>query len=120
MNKKLEELAQPYLYHEKWGPYHECNVTDYYEFGPSELEQFVDKIRVDEREQIKLADAIAELAELPRLRKINSELLGALKKLLAQYDSAIEDDYSGTSMFKEHLGFADHARAAIAKAEGSL
>lgn len=110
MNKKLEELAQPYLYHEKWGPYHECNVTRYYEFEPSELEQFVDKIRVDEREQIKLADKVRQ--------EVNSELLGALKKLLAQYDSAIEDDYSGTSIFKEHLGFADHARAAIARATG--
>ena len=44
MNKRIKELAKTYLSHERFGPYGESTIEDYYEFYPNELEDFVELI----------------------------------------------------------------------------
>ena len=41
MNERIKLLAKTYLSHERFGPYGESTIEDYYEFYPEELEYFV-------------------------------------------------------------------------------
>ena len=44
MNERIKLLAKTYLSHERFGPYGESTMEDYYEFYPNELEDFVELI----------------------------------------------------------------------------
>ena len=44
MNERIKLLAKTYLSHERFGPYGESTIEDYYEFYPNELEDFVQLI----------------------------------------------------------------------------
>ena len=53
-----------------------------------------------------------------RLIAAAPELLEALQKLVADFESEIHNEYDGTSMLNARLAECDYARAAIAKATG--
>lgn len=46
------------------------------------------------------------------------ELFSSLAKLLEQFETEIHSEYDGTSMLKDRLAEASHARAALKKALG--
>ena len=58
MNKRIKELAKTYLSHERFGPYGESTMEDYYEFYPNELEDFVELIV---KECLKHAEEVEDL-----------------------------------------------------------
>lgn len=55
----------------------------------------------------------ADLIEAQQAQR--DELLAALEKLLAQFDSEIRSEYEGASVYASRLAEADHARAALSK-----
>ena len=44
MNERIKLLAKTYLSHERFGPYGESTMEDYYEFYPEDLEKFAELI----------------------------------------------------------------------------
>lgn len=49
---------------------------------------------------------------------MHDELVAALRELLAEYESEIKSEWSGTSSLNKMLAKADPARAVLAKVEG--
>ena len=66
------------------------------------------------------ADQVIEQrnAMLSSLHALNAELADALRKTVADAESNIRSEFEGTKEFRKRLASLDHARAAIAKAEG--
>ena len=62
-------------------------------------------------------EAVLVSDEIVRRVNIHSELVTALRSLLANYESVVKSEWSGTSSYRTMMAEANTARAVLAKVE---